>query len=398
MDFKKDFPMLGTNTIYLDNCATTLKPLSVIEEVSNYYKKYSANAHRGDYDISRIVDDKLLEVRKKTANFINAEKENEIVFTSGATEGLNMVIKGFFKNYLKANDEVLTTKAEHASLILPWFDVVKKNGAIINYIDLTDDLTVTMENVKKAITKNTKVISLAHITNVIGDVRPIKEICKYAHKLGIIVLVDGAQSVPHEKIDVNDMDIDFLTFSAHKMLGPTGVGVLYGKEKYLKHVKPIIEGGGMNAFFDSLGNVEYKELPEKLEAGTQNIAGILGFGKAIDYINELGIENIHKYEVDLKKYMVNKMSKLKNVTIYNKTIENGIITFNVNEIFAQDVAAYLNKKGICVRVGNHCAKILSEVLGVKNTCRASIYFYNTKEDVDEFIEALDNDNMLYDAL
>ena len=398
MDFKKDFPMLGTNTIYLDNCATTLKPLSVIDEVSDYYKKYSANAHRGDYDISRIVDEKLLEVRKKTANFINAESQNEIVFTSGATEGLNMIIKGFFKNYLRSKDEVLTTKAEHASLILPWFDVVRKNGATINYIDLTDDLTVTMENVKKAITKKTKVISLAHITNVIGDVRPIKEICKYAHKLGIIVLVDGAQSVPHEKIDVRDMDIDFLTFSAHKMLGPTGVGVLYGKEKYLKQVKPIIEGGGMNAFFDSLGNVEYKELPEKLEAGTQNIAGILGFGKAIDYINELGIENIHKYEVDLKKYMIDKMSRLKNLTIYNKDIENGIVTFNVEGVFAQDVAAYLNKKGICVRVGNHCAKILSEVLGVKNTCRASLYFYNTKEDVDEFVEALDNDNILYDAL
>ncbi len=398
MDFKKDFPMLGTNTIYLDNCATTLKPLSVIDEVSDYYKKYSANAHRGDYDISRIVDEKLLEVRKKTASFINAESQNEIVFTSGATEGLNMIIKGFFKNYLRSKDEVLTTKAEHASLILPWFDVVRKNGATINYIDLTDDLTVTMENVKKAITKKTKVISLAHITNVIGDVRPIKEICKYAHKLGIIVLVDGAQSVPHEKIDVRDMDIDFLTFSAHKMLGPTGVGVLYGKEKYLKQVKPIIEGGGMNAFFDSLGNVEYKELPEKLEAGTQNIAGILGFGKAIDYINELGIENIHKYEVDLKKYMIDKMSRLKNLTIYNKDIENGIVTFNVEGVFAQDVAAYLNKKGICVRVGNHCAKILSEVLGVKNTCRASLYFYNTKEDVDEFVEALDNDNILYDAL
>ena len=252
MDFKKDFPMLNKSIIYFDNCATTLKPKSVINEVSNYYENYSANAHRGDYDISRIVDDKLLEVRQKTADFIGAETSSEIIFTSGATESLNMVIKGFFKDYLKTGDEVLTTKAEHASLILPWFDVVKKNGAVINYIDLEDDLTVTMENVKKAITKKTKVISLAHITNVIGDVRPIKEICNYAHKLGIIVLVDGAQSVPHEKIDVKDMDIDFLTFSAHKMLGPTGVGVLYGKEKYLKQVKPIIEGGGMNAFFDSL--------------------------------------------------------------------------------------------------------------------------------------------------
>ncbi len=398
MNFKEDFPMLRDNLTYLDNCATTLKPNSVIDEVSNYYRNYCANAHRGDYDISRIVDDKISSVREKVRKLINASSSSEIVFTSGATEGLNMVIKGFFKDYLKAGDEVLTTKAEHASLILPWFDVVNKNGAIINYIDLEDDLTVTMDNIKKAINKNTKVISLAHITNVIGDVRPIKEICNYAHKQGIIVLVDGAQSVPHEKIDVKDMDIDFLTFSAHKMLGPTGVGILYGKEKYLKQVKPLIEGGGMNAFFDSLGNVEYKELPEKLEAGTQNIAGILGFGTAIDYLNELGMENVHKYEVDLKKYMVEKMSKLQNITMYNEKIKNGIVTFNVEGVFAQDVAAYLNKKGICVRVGNHCAKILSEVLGVKNTCRASLYFYNTKEDVDKLIEALDNDNILYESL
>ena len=398
MDFKKDFPMLNKSLIYLDNCATTLKPTSVINAVSDYYENYSANAHRGDYDISRIVDDKLLDARQKTANFINAKSSKEIIFTSGATESLNMVIKGFFKDYLKSKDEVLTTKAEHASLVLPWFNVAKKNGAIINYIDLNDDLTLDIENVKKAITKRTKVIALAHVTNVIGDVRPIKEICKYAHKLGILVLVDGAQSVPHEKIDVQDMDVDFLTFSAHKMLGPTGVGVLYGKEKYLNQVKPIIEGGGMNAFFDSLMNVEYKKLPEKLEAGTQNIAGILGFSKAIDYINKVGIDNIHKHEVELKKYMVNEMSKLKNITIYNKSIENGIVTFNVEGVFAQDVAAYLNKKGICVRVGNHCAKILSEVLGVKNTCRASIYFYNTKEDVNKLIEALDNDNILYESL
>lgn len=211
-------------------------------------------------------------------------------------------------------------------------------------------------------------------------------------------MVDGAQSVPHDKVDVRDMDIDFLTFSAHKMLGPTGVGVLYGKEKYLKQVNPIITGGGMNAFFDSLMNVGYKELPEKLEAGTLNIAGILGFGAAIDYINELGIDNVHKYEVDLKKYMIEKMSKLKNITIYNKDIENGIVTFNVEGVFAQDVALYLNKKNICVRVGNHSAKILSEVLGVKNTCRASLYFYNTKEDVDKLVEALDNDNILYESL
>lgn len=398
MNFKDDFPMLNNDIVYLDNSATTFKPKSVIDEVSLYYEKYCANAHRGDYNISQIVDDKILNVRQMTAKFINAKSTSEVVFTSGATEGLNMVINGFLKDYLKASDEILTTKAEHASLVLPLFDLSSKTGCKINYIALEDDLTVTLENVKKMINKNTKVIALAHITNVIGDIRPIKEICNYAHKLGIIVLVDASQSAPHDKIDVQDMDIDFLAFSAHKMLGPTGVGVLYGKKKYLNKVKPLVLGGGMNASFNSLGDVVYKELPYKLEAGTQNIAGILGFGKALSYINELGIDNIHKYEVDLKKYMVDKLSKLDNIIIYNKDIENGIVTFNVKGVFAQDVAMYLNKKNICVRVGNHCAKILSEVLGVKNTCRASVYFYNTKDDVEKLVNALDNKNILYESL
>lgn len=226
MDFKKDFPMMNKDIIYFDNGATTLKPNTVIDEISNYYRNYSANAHRGDYDISRIVDEKYENTRNKVAEFINADSASEIVFTSGATESLNLAIKGFLTNYLKAGDEILTTKAEHASIILPLFDVSKRTGARINYIDLNDDLTVTIENVKKTITKNTKVIALAHVTNVIGDIRPIKEITSLAHKLGILVIVDGAQSVPHEKIDVKDLDVDFLAFSAHKMLGPTGVGVL----------------------------------------------------------------------------------------------------------------------------------------------------------------------------
>ena len=398
MDYKKDFPILNTGIIYFDNAATTLKPQSVIDEVNSYYTNYSANAHRGDYKISQIVDDKLNLARQKVKEFINADEKEEIVFTSGATESLNVIIKGFLKNYLKAQDEILTTKAEHASLVLPLFSIVKQNGAVIKYIDLDANLKVTLDNIKKEITKKTKAILISHVTNVLGDIRPIKEICKYAHKLGIIVVVDGAQSVPHEKVDVKDLDVDFLAFSAHKMLGPTGVGVLYGKEKYLKQVMPLIEGGGMNAFFDSLGNVEYKELPEKLEAGTQNLSGILGFSKAIDYINSIGIDNIKKREIELKKYMVDKLSNLKNVIIYNKDVENGIVTFNVKDVFAQDVAAYLDKNNICVRVGNHCAKILSEVLGVKNTCRISLYFYNTKEEIDKLVELLDNDNILYESL
>lgn len=398
MDFNKDFNILSSGVIYLDNCATTLKPNSVVNAVSDYYMNYSANAHRGDYDMSRKVDDKIKETRDKVARFINAKSSKEIVFTSGATESLNIIIKGYFLNQLDKDDEILTTKAEHASLILPWFEVAKKKGCNVKYIDLKDDLKVTLDNVKKAVTKNTKVISLAHVTNVIGDVRPIKEIIKYAHENGILVVIDGAQSVPHDKIDVSDLDVDFLAFSAHKMLGPTGLGILYAKEEYLKNIKPLITGGGMNAFFDSLMNVEYKDVPEKLEPGTPNVASIIGFSKALDYLNELGIENVHKYEIDLKKYMVEKLSKLNNIIIYNKDVPNGIVTFNVEGVFAQDVAAYLNKKNICVRVGSHCAKTLSEVLGVKNTCRASLYFYNTKEDVDALVDALDNDNILYDSL
>lgn len=388
MDFKEDFPMLKSGIVYLDNCATTLKPSLMINEMDDYYKNYSANAHRGDYDISRKVDEKYEITRDKVARFINAENRKEIIFTSGATESLNMIIKGFFTNYLKTGDEILTTKAEHASLILPWFEVVKKNGAKITYVDLEDDLSVTLENIKKKITKRTKVISLAHITNVIGDVRPIKEIANYAHKNGILMVVDAAQSVPHQRIDVQDLDVDFLAFSAHKMLGPTGVGVLYAKERYLNKISPLIVGGGMNAFFDSLMNVEYKDLPAKLEAGTPNIAGVIAFSKAIEYIEKLGPDNIHKYEVDLKKYLVDKLSKFDHVIIYNKAIDNGIITFNVDGISSSKVASYLNKKHICVRVGNHCAKTLAEVLGVKNTCRASLYFYNTKEDVDKLVAAL----------
>ena len=398
MDYKKDFPILNNDIIYFDNAATTLKPQCVIDEVVEYYKSYSANAHRGDYKISQIVDDKLNLARQKVKEFINADEKEEIVFTSGATESLNIIIKGFLKNYLKSQDEILTTKAEHASLVLPLFNITKQNGAIVKYITLDDNLKVTLENVKKSITNKTKAIVLSHVTNVLGDIRPIKEICYYAHKLGIIVIVDGAQSIPHEKVDVKDLDVDFLVFSAHKMLGPTGVGVLYGKEKYLRKVSPLIEGGGMNAFFDSFGNVEYKELPEKLEAGTQNLAGILGFSKAIDYINSIGIENIKQIEIELKKYMIEKLSKLKNIIIYNKEVSNGIITFNVKDVFSQDVAAYLDKNNICIRVGNHCAKILSEVLGVKNTCRVSLYFYNTKEEIDKIVELLDNDNILYESL
>lgn len=366
MEIRKDFPILNKDIIYLDSCATTLKPIDVINEVKDYYENYSANAHRGDYDISKIVDEKYEDVRKKVADFINADTNN-IVFTSGTTHSLNLAIKGYLQNILSKDDIVLTTKSEHASLLLPLYDISKEIGFKVEYMPLEDDLSLSIDSVRKSIKKNIKAIVISHITNVLGDIRPIKEIIELAHKNNIIVIIDAAQSVPHTKIDVKDLDVDFLCFSSHKMLGPTGVGVLYGKSNLLENTKPLLLGGGMNAYFDSLMNIEYKDIPHRFEAGTQNIEGVLGFGKAIDYINKIGIENINKHEIELKEYLIEKLSKLDNITIYNKNFKNGIVTFNVDKVFAQDVAIYLNKKNICIRVGNHCAKVLNEVLGVKNT-------------------------------
>ena len=390
---REDFPMLKKDIIYFDNGATTLKPNILIESLKDYYENYSANAHRGDYDISLKVDTMYENTRKIIKEFISAKKESEIVFTSGATDSLNKIIFGYFKNILKENDEVLLTLAEHASNILPWFELKDELKLNINYIPLDENYEVTLENVKKSITPNTKVISLAHITNVVGDIRPIKEIIEYAHKNNILVVIDGAQSVPHIKVDVQDLDIDFLAFSAHKMCGPTGVGVLYGKEELLNNIKPLIYGGGMNASFDYDGLRIYKELPHLLEAGTPNIADVIAFGKIVEYINNIGIENIHKKELELKQYLIEKLEKNENITIYNKNSKSGIVTLNYKDIFAQDLAIYLNKYNICVRAGNHCAKILKEELKVKNTCRISFYFYNTKEEIDKLVDVLNNKNI-----
>ncbi len=389
---RDDFNILNNNIIYFDNGATSLKPKCIADSISFYYNNYSANAHRGDYDLSLLVDNKYEGTRTLVKEFINARKNKEIIFTSGATDSLNKIIFGYFKNYLKEDDEVLLTKSEHASNILPWFELKDEINIKINYIPLTN-LEVTLDNVKNSITDKTKVISIAHITNVVGDIRPIKEIIEYAHSKNILVIIDGAQSVAHTKIDVQDLDIDFLAFSAHKMLGPTGVGVLYGKEELLNNIKPIIFGGGMNVSFQFDGTRIYNEIPSLLEAGTPNIAGVIGFGEAIKYLNNIGMDNIEKYEKDLKKYAINKLKNVNDIIIYNENSESGIITFNIKDIFAQDLAIYLNKYNICVRAGNHCAKILKDELGIKNTCRISLYFYNTKEEIDYLVNILNNKNI-----
>ena len=394
----EDFNILNSDLIYFDNGATTLKPKILSEVISDYYNNYSANAHRGDYDISLKVDRLFEKTRSLVKEFINAKDNNEIVFTNNATDSLNKIIFGFFNHYLNKDDEVLITKSEHASNILPWFELQDSKKIKVNYIKLDKNLSVTLDNVIDAITPNTKVISLAHVTNVVGDIRPIKEITEYAHKHNIMVVLDGAQSIPHMKIDVQDLDIDFLAFSAHKMLGPTGVGVIYGKEQYLNNTFPIIFGGGMNASFEFDGTRIYKEIPTILEAGTPNIAGVIGFGKVIEYLNEIGMDKIHKYELNLRNYALSKLKNIPNIIIYNENSKSGIITFNMKGIFPQDLAIYLDKYKICVRAGSHCAKILKDDLGIKNTVRISFYFYNTKEEIDKLIEVLSNPNIVNEII
>ena len=304
---REDFPMLNNKIIYFDNAATTLKPNIVIDSITNYYKNYSANAHRGDYKISLEVDKAYEETRKKIQKFINAESKEEIVFTTGTTDAINKIVFGYFKYHLKKDDEVLITESEHASNVLPWFVLEKELGIKIKYIPLNDDFEVEINNVKKMITEKTKVISLAYITNVIGDIRPIREICNLAHQKNILVVVDGAQSLSHIKTDVIVDDIDFLAASAHKMYGPTGIGFLYGKFKLLDKMKPLEYGGDMNAMFTKDGYMELREVPTRFEAGTQNIAGIIGLGAAIDYISKIGLSKILTQEHKLKEYLVKRL-------------------------------------------------------------------------------------------
>ncbi|MEG1288514.1 MAG: cysteine desulfurase [Bacilli bacterium] len=395
---REDFPMLNKDIIYLDNGATSLKPACVIKKMVEYYEEYSANAHRGDYDISYRVDLEYENARDIVTNFINAKDKSEVVFTSGATQSLNMIATGFFANIVEAGDEIIITTSEHASNVLPWFRLAREKGCIIKYIPLDIDYHVTVENFKKVLTPKTKIISIAGITNVVGDVRPIKEITKLAHELNIFVVVDGAQSVPHLKTDVQDLDIDFLAFSGHKILGPTGVGVLYGKKELLEELIPVNLGGGMNESFDNESEVYLKELPTRLEAGTPNIAGVIGLGEAIKYIESIGIDKIRDRELHLRKYLIEKIVNIPHIDIINLEADSGIVTFNIDGIFSQDVAYYLNKYGICVRAGNHCAKILKNVTGVTNTLRVSLYFYNTESEIDALVELLKDKKKIEDEM
>ena len=397
---RQDFPMLngtmmhGKPLIYFDNGATTLKPQCVIDAVCDYLTNYSGNAHRGDYDLSHDVDEQYEKTRKIVAKFINCD-HHEVVYTYGTTDGLNMIAFGYGMTHLNEGDEILLTVAEHASNTLPWFEVCDSVGSVIKYIDLDDNGRLTVENVMKAITDKTKIISIAQVTNVLGYDSPIKEICKIAHERGIIVCVDGAQSVPHQKVDVKDLDLDFLVFSGHKMCGPTGVGILYGKYNLLEETKPTRWGGGSNARYKSCGNVKLKTPPAKFESGTPNIEGVIGLGAAIEYLMSIGMDDIHKYELELRKYAVKKLLELDNIEVYNPN-GHGAIAFNIKGVFSQDGASLFNTYGIAIRAGQHCAKILDEFLDVSQTLRASFYFYNTFEEIDKFIEVCKKGDDLLD--
>ena len=394
---REDFPILKRTmsdfpVCYLDNSATTLKPKPVIDAVVNYYTYLGANAHRGDYEMSAQVDQAFESARRTAQKFIHASRPEEIVFTSGTTSGLNMVAQMITEQRLEDGDVILSIVSEHASSILPWMQAGKNKGTCIEYISLDEKGRVTIDSFKKALHDRVKVVAIAQVSNVLGYETPVKEIAKICHEKGILCVVDGAQSVAHLPVDVQDLDCDFFAFSAHKMCGPTGIGVLYGKYELLESLTPIYFGGESNARFNKEGELILKNTPLKYESGTQPIEGAIGMAAAMKYLMSIGRENIHAYELELKNYFIEQIKDVENIVVYNADNQSGIITFNVYDqgklIFPQDVASFLNTKGIAIRSGQHCAKLLGEVLNVPGTCRASLYFYNTFEDVDRLVSSL----------
>ena len=384
---REDFTMLDNDIVFFDNGATTLKPKCVVDSMVDYYTKHTSNIHRGDYDAAIKTNELYDDTRVVVSKFINSDSD-EVIFTSGTTMSINMVVFGFMKKVLNKGDEVLLTKSEHASNVLPWIKLSEEKGIIIKYMALDNDYSLTVESVRKSITDKTKVISIAHVTNVIGDVRDIESIGKICKEKEIYFCVDGAQSVPHMKVDFKNSNIDFLSFSGHKMCGPTGVGCLVLKKKYLNEMEPLCYGGGMNNFFEGDNSYELKKGVTKFEAGTPAIAEVIGLREAILYLDSIGIDSIHKHELELKKYLVSELKKIPNIKIYNENSESGILAFNIDGIFAQDSSIYLNNYNIYVRAGNHCTKMLKDEIGVKNTVRVSMYLYNNKNDVDKLIDVL----------
>ena len=389
---KKDFPILENREIaYLDSGATTQKPIQVIKAVEEFYEKYNANPHRGAYTLSMEATEKYEETRTKIAKFINAKHREEIVFSKNATESLNLIAYSYGMDNLKKDDEVVISIMEHHSNLVPWQKICKATDSKLNYMYINKDFELSDEEIESKITDKTKIVGITHVSNVLGTINNVKKIIKYAHKKGAIVIVDASQSIPHMKIDVQDLDADFLVFSGHKMLAPLGIGVLYGKREILNKMNPFLMGGDMIEYVYEQ-ETTFAPLPNKFEAGTQNVEGVIGLGAAIDYIESLGYDKIQEIEKEVLEYAGQELSKLDYLTLYltpNEENHSGVISFNINGVHPHDVASILDSEGVCVRSGNHCAQPLMRFLGIDSTCRASFYIYNTKEDVDKLVKALD---------
>ncbi|WLD92715.1 cysteine desulfurase [Alkalihalobacillus sp. AL-G] len=391
-EIRKQFPILnqevnGKPLVYLDSAATSQKPISVIETLDHYYKNDNSNVHRGVHTLGTRATDGYEGAREKVRRFINASSTEEVIFVRGTTTAINTVAASYGQVNLGEGDEIVITPMEHHSNIIPWQQLAKATGATLKYIPLQADGTIDLKDVENTITAHTKIVSVMYVSNVLGTINPIKEITNIAHKNGAVMVVDGAQAAPHMKVDVRDLDCDFFAFSAHKMCGPTGIGVLYGKKQLLEKMEPVEFGGEMIDFVD-LYESTWKELPWKFEGGTPIIAGAIGLGAAIDFLEEIGLDEIEKIEHELVEYAVERMSTIEGMKIFGPKNRAGIVTFNMDDVHPHDVATVLDAEGIAVRAGHHCAQPLMKWLDVTATARASFYLYNTKEDVDALVEGL----------
>lgn len=391
--WKKDFPILFQQVndhplVYLDSAATSQKPKTVIEKVAAYYQGYNSNVHRGVHTLGTRATDAYEGARDKVKDFINAKKREEIIFTRGATTGINIVAHSYALVNCKAGDEIVLSPAEHHANLIPWQQVAKQTGAKLVYMPLEADSTILLEKVRPLITNKTKIVAIQHVSNVLGTINPIAELAQLVHEVGGIITVDGAQSVPHMKVDVQELDVDFLSFSGHKMMAPTGIGVLYGKEHLLQEMEPVEFGGEMIDHVD-LENATWKELPWKFEGGTPIIAGAIGLGAAIDYLQDVGMDQVEAHDRKLTTYALEQLSKIEGIRFFGP-LENriGAVTFNLDTIHPHDVATVLDAEGIAVRAGHHCCQPLMRLLGETATARASFYLYNDESDIDQLVIGL----------
>jgi cysteine desulfurase/selenocysteine lyase len=394
---RQDFPILkrkvnGNKTlIYLDNAATTQKPISVMNAIYNYYMNYNSNIHRAVHQLAEEATFEYEKTREKVAKFINAHSADEIIFTRNATEAINLVSYSWGRTNVNKDDRVVITEIEHHSNIVPWQILTQEKGAKLDYIGIDNNGYLNMEDCKKYLQRDkVKLLSISHMSNVLGTIVPINEIIEMAHQNGILVMVDGAQSVPHMPVDVQDMDCDFMVFSAHKMLGPTGVGVLYAKKEILNEMQPFIGGGDMIKEVHKHKTI-YNDLPYKFEGGTPNISGVIGFGAAVDYLKRIGMHNVREHEIEITSYAIKAIADIKGIILYGPSDANhrgGVVAFNIGDIHPHDLATIMNDHGIAIRSGHHCAQVLMERLDIAAASRTSFYIYNTKEEVDIFINAL----------